>query len=146
MLKNVLFDYFQTGHFILPQDTYICLLTTKNSIMSTNAEAYKRFTEEMGNLELFHHEELYHAITDYLGPSIHQNDASKVACSDPSELKTVKESFLIGKLGMEDTPYLDEVIEQVCGAMGESNRNKHRATFYYLLVGILKKESVFLKA
>ena len=111
--------------------------------MATYEEAYKTFTEEMNGMGLQHHEELYHAILNYLGPSIHQKDASLVACSDPKELETIKRNFLIGKLGLEDGPKLDEAIEQVCGAMGTSNRNKHRATFYYLLVGILKKEEVF---
>ena len=50
----------------------------------------------------------------------------------------------MGKLGLPDGPELDSAIEQVCGAMGVSNRQKHRATFYYLLVAILKKEDVFL--
>ena len=113
--------------------------------MSTYEEAYKSFTEEMNALGLQHQEELYHAVLKHLGPSVHQKDASLVACSDKKELETIKKNFLIGKLGLEDTPRLDEAIQEVCGAMGESNRHKHRATFYYLLVGILKKESVFIK-
>lgn len=114
--------------------------------MATYEEAYETFTSEMNAMGLQHHEELYHAIVKYLGPSIHQKDASLVACSDDKERETIKKNFLIGKLEMEDSPRLDEVIEEVCHAMGESNRNKHRATFYYLLVGILKKESVFIES
>lgn len=114
--------------------------------MSTYEEAVQKFKAEMEELGMFCHEELYHAITKYLGSSIHQKDAALVACSDESELKTIKKNFLIGKLGMEDTDRLDAVLEEVCGAMGQSNRNKHRATFYYLLVAILKKESVFIKS
>ena len=113
--------------------------------MSTYEEAFATFTKELDALGLSYHEEMYHAIVRHLGPSIHDNDASKVACSDPSELETVKTSFLIGKLGMEDSPRLDEVIQEVCHALGQSNRNKHRATFYYLLTAILGKESVFIK-
>lgn len=102
------------------------------------------FKKEMNDMGMHYHEELYHAIADHLGPSIHDADASLVACSDPAELKTVKENFLMGKLGLEDSPRLDEAIEQACGGMGQSNRRKHRVTFYYLLVGILGEENHFL--
>lgn len=113
--------------------------------MPTYEEAFAIFTKELENLGFSYHEDLYHAITKHLGPSIHDNDASKVACSDPEELERVKSSFLVGKLGMDaDDPKLDHVIEQVCGALGQSNNNKHRATFYYLLTAILRKESVFI--
>ncbi len=112
--------------------------------MATYDEAHKSFTDEMDNIGINYHGDLYHAITKHLGPSIHDNDASKVACSDPNELKTVKENFLMGKLGLEDGPELDAAIAQVCGHMGDSNRHKHRATFYYLLVGIFRKESMFI--
>lgn len=113
--------------------------------MPTYEEAFAVFKQEVDNLGISVHEELYHAIVKYLGPSIHNKDASLVACSDKAELETIKKSFLIGKLGMEDGPRLDEVLKEVCHGLGESNRNKHRATFYYLLVAILKKESVFLE-
>ncbi|MCE7996958.1 MAG: DUF2853 family protein, partial [Roseivirga sp.] len=35
-----------------------------------------------------------------------------MACSDPEELKTVKESFLMGKLGSLDRPERAEEIEK----------------------------------
>lgn len=111
--------------------------------MATYQETFKEFTEEMKALGLSFHEDLYHEITKHLGPSIYDADASLVACSDDKELETVKKNFLIGKLGMEDSPRLDEVIEEVCHALGQSNRKKHRATFYYLLVTILEKGDVF---
>lgn len=112
--------------------------------MATYEEVLAQFKDEVKDLGLHIHEEMYHAIVNHLGPAIHDRDASLVACSDPEELKTVKNNFLIGKLGLEDGPELDRAIEQVCDALGKSNRNKHRATFYYLLTAILKKESVFI--
>ena len=112
--------------------------------MPTYDEAFATFKKEVDNLGIHVHEEMFHAITKHLGPTIHDKDASLVACSDPKELATIKKNFLIGKLGMEDGPRLDEVMKEVCHALGESNRNKHRTTFYYLLVAILKKESVFI--
>ncbi len=112
--------------------------------MPTYEESLEQFKAETRELGIHIHEELYHAIFDHLGPAVQDRDASLVACSDDEELKTVKENFLIGKLGLEDGPELDSAIKQVCGALGQSNRNKHRTTFYYLLTGILKKESVFI--
>lgn len=112
--------------------------------MATYEEAFARFTEEMNALGFSHHHELYDAVTKHLGPSIHSNDASKVACDDPNEMQTIKTEFLIGKLGLEDGPELDNAISQVCGALGKDNANKHRATFYYLLVAVLQKEHVFI--
>jgi hypothetical protein len=111
--------------------------------MATYEKALKEFKDEMDQLGMFHHEEVYHAITKYLGPSIHDRDASLVACSDPEELKRIKESFLIGKLGLSDGPHLDDAIKQACGALGLSNTKKHRPTFYYLLTAILDKGDVF---
>jgi len=113
--------------------------------MSKYEEMLVTFKEEMSNLGLSYHEETYHAIVEYLGPSIYDRDAALVACSDPKELAHIRKNFLLGKLEMEDTPRLDEAITEICHALGESNRNKHRPTFYYLLMAILNKEEVFLK-
>lgn len=103
------------------------------------------FKAEIDKLGIAVHDDLFNAIIDHLGPSVHDKDASLVACSDPEERKTIKENFLIGKLGLEDSPRLDEAIEEICRALGESNKNKHRPTFYYLLVAILKKEDAFIE-
>jgi hypothetical protein len=86
---------------------------------------------------------LFFSIVNHLGPAAYNQDAAHVACSDPSELNTVKKNFLINKLGMEDSPQLDEMIQDVCQKMGKSNRRKNRAIFYYLLTVMLEKESVF---
>ena len=78
-----------------------------------------------------------------LGPSIYNADASKVSGSDKIELETVKTNFLIKKLGLSDSPKLDEAIAEVMDQMGSSNRNKYRAMVYYLLVVKFKKQSVY---
>ena len=111
--------------------------------MSKKQQISAAFKAEMNNLGLHFHEEIYDGIVDYLGPSIHDADASLVACSDPKELEGIKTNFLMGKLGLEDSPRLDEAIKEICHGLGESNRRKHRTTFYYLLTAILNKESVF---
>jgi hypothetical protein len=78
-----------------------------------------------------------------LGPSIYKSDASKVSGSDNKELETVKNSFLINKLGMSDDPKLMAAIARVLNIYGTSNRNKHRAVVYYMLARHFKKESAY---
>ena len=88
--------------------------------------------------------DLLRSITKSLGPSIYNQDAAKVACSDKKELSRIKESFLIDKLGLDDDPSLDEAIDQVCETLGRSNRNKYRAVFYYLLVQRFEKQHLYI--
>lgn len=82
-------------------------------------------------------------VTIGCGPSIYNKDAATVSCSDQGELDTVKNNYLIKKLGLKDGPKLDEAIKKVCEMMGSSNRNKYRAMFYYLLCKEFGKESVY---
>ena len=79
-------------------------------------------------------EELLTKVAKGLGPSIYLADASMVSCSDQTEKDRVKNNFLIKKMGQTDGPKLDAAINTVCDQMGSSNRSKHRAVFYYLLV------------
>ncbi len=78
-----------------------------------------------------------------LGPSIYNADSETVAFSQPGELQTVKERFLMGKLGLSDGPELDEAIAAVGQQYGQSERNKHRAVVYYLLTKHFGKEDVY---
>lgn len=82
-------------------------------------------------------------VTIGCGPSIYNADAATVAGSQPSELETVRKSFLIKKLGMTDGPELMEAINSVIETYGRSERNKYRAVIYYLLVKHFGKESVY---
>lgn len=84
-------------------------------------------------------------VTIGLGPSIYNADSSTVAGSDQSEIDRVKQNFLIKKLGLNDSPELDEAIETVLNQYGKSNRNKYRVVIYYLLAKHFKKESVYNK-
>lgn len=88
-------------------------------------------------------EALLTAVTKSLGPSIYNDDSSRVSCSDKTELDRVKNNFLIGKMGLADSPKLDTALQEVCEQMGSANRNKFRAIFYYLLVKKLGLESKF---
>ena len=82
-------------------------------------------------------------VTIGCGPSIYNADSSTVSGSDPKELETVKNNFLIKKLGLSDSPELDKAIDSVMETYGKSNRNKYRAVVYYLLTKHFSKESVY---
>ncbi|WP_291868552.1 DUF2853 family protein [Maribacter sp.] len=82
-------------------------------------------------------------VTIGLGPSIYNIDASKVSGSDEKELATVKNNYLIKKLGMADSAKLDEGIKTVMDKYGSANRNKHRAVVYYMLCKHFGKQSVY---
>lgn len=82
-------------------------------------------------------------VTIGCGPSIYNADAATVSSTDPKELATVKNNFLIKKLALKDSPDLDKAIDAVMEKYGKSNRNKYRAVVYYLLTKHFKKESVY---
>lgn len=82
-------------------------------------------------------------VTIGCGPSIYNADAAAVSGSDASELATVKNNFLIKKLGLKDSPELDKGIAKVMDLYGKSNRNKYRAVVYYLLTKHFGKESAY---
>lgn len=79
------------------------------------------------------------------GPSIYNKDAATVAGTQESELLTVKNNFLIKKLGLNDSPDLDKAIDSVLEIYGKSNKNKYRAVVYYMLAVHFKRESVYNK-
>jgi Protein of unknown function (DUF2853) len=82
-------------------------------------------------------------VTIGCGPSIYNADASTIAGSQQSELDTVKNNFLIKKLGLKDGPELTKAIDDVLDKYGRSNKSKYRAVVYYLLAVHFKKESVY---
>ncbi|MFD1613701.1 DUF2853 family protein [Gelatiniphilus marinus] len=82
-------------------------------------------------------------VTIGCGPSIYNADSATVSGSDQTELATVKNNFLIKKLGLSDGADLDKGIQAVMDKYGQSNRNKYRAVVYYLLVKHFGKESAY---
>ena len=82
-------------------------------------------------------------VTIGCGPSIYNADASTVAGSQPSELETVKNNFLMKKRGLADGPALMDAINASIETYGKSERNKYRAVVYYMLVKHFNKESVY---
>ena len=111
--------------------------------MSQFDEKMSFYLEAVESLGLNLDADLVTAVAKSLGPSIYLADAGTVSASDPEELATIKEKFLIGKLGLNDGPELDAAIQEAVEAMGKSNRSKHRAIFYALLVKKFGKEGMY---
>lgn len=111
--------------------------------MSKFDEAVEKYTAENKKLKLGLSNELITAVAKGLGPSIYNKDAETVAGTDASELATVKNNFLIKKLGLKDGPELDTAIDEVIQTLGTSNRSKYRVHVYGLLTKKFKKESIY---
>lgn len=111
--------------------------------MSKFDEALDKYKSAMSEMGASADETLLTAVAKGLGPSIYLADASMVSCSDQTEKDRVKNNFLIKKLGCTDGADLDAAVNAVCDKMGTSNRSKHRAVFYYLLVKQLGLESKY---
>jgi hypothetical protein len=84
-------------------------------------------------------------VTIGCGPSIYDNDAQTVAASQSTELETIKNNFLMKKLGLPDSPKLMEGVNAAIETYGKSERNKYRAVFYYLLVKHFGRETAYNK-
>ena len=87
--------------------------------------------------------DLLKKVTIGCGPAIYNSDSSTVSSTNESELITVRNKFLIKKLGLSTDDKLNEGIDAVIEQYGRSNRHKYRAVFYYLLVKRFGKESVY---
>ena len=112
--------------------------------MSKRDELIAKYADDLKNkIGVTPDMDLLKKVTIGCGPSIYNKDASTVAGSDKSELETVKNNFLIKKLGLSDGPELDSAIASIMEKYGSSNPSKYRAVVYYLLPVHFKKESVY---
>ena len=113
--------------------------------MSKFDENVALYKAQNADLKLGLSDELIVGVAKALGPSIYNADSSKVSGSDSKERETVKNNYLIKKLGLKDSPELDKAIEEVMNQMGSGNRSKYRAVVYSLLAKKFGKESLYLK-
>lgn len=112
--------------------------------MSKRDELIARYADDLRNkCKLEPDMALLTKVTIGCGPAIYNADSSTVAGTDPSELETVKNNFLIKKLGLPDSPALMDAIHAAIETYGKSDRNKYRAVMYYLLVKHFGKEGVY---
>ena len=103
---------------------------------------YKKY---MKDRKLDYNPDLLTAVTKGLGPCIYKAHAEAVSDANEKELETIKNNFLIKKLGMSDGKGLEAGIEEVMGKIGKSEEKKYRAVVYYLLVKKFNKESIYKK-
>lgn len=82
-------------------------------------------------------------VTVGAGPSIYNSDSATVSSSDDKEIATVKNNFLIKKLGLSENQNLDGAIDAVMESYGKSNRSKYRVVVYYMLTKHFNKESIY---
>lgn len=88
-------------------------------------------------------EQLVTSIFRSLGPVVYNRDARYVACTDPYELKMIRDGFLTKQLGIRlDQQELDQALADTCQLMSDAPL-KLRVTFYYLLVKRYQKEALF---
>ncbi|MGI9545923.1 MAG: DUF2853 family protein [Flavobacteriaceae bacterium] len=87
--------------------------------------------------------ELLERVVHALGPAIYNRDAATVSSSSSSELETVKQNFLIKKLGLDDSPLLMDTILDIMEKYGTSERTKYRAVVYYMLVNSFNKQEIY---
>ena len=112
--------------------------------MSKRDELIAKYADDLKNkIGVTPDMDLLTKVTIGCGPSIYNKDSSTVAGSDQSELETVKNNYLIKKLGLSDGPELDAAIAKVMDMYGSSERNKFRAVVYYLLCQHFGKESIY---
>ena len=114
--------------------------------MSKFQECLDTYDKEFKKLGIKYDAKMLGVVAKACGPTIYKSDAAKVSSADAKELDRVKKNFLIKKLGLKDTPKLDEGIQHVIGQFGKSNRNKYRAMFYYLLAKKFRKSAMFKPA
>lgn len=84
-------------------------------------------------------------VTIACGPSIYNRDAATVSSGSKGELETVRNNFVMKKLGITDEEKAMGGVMAAIDTYGKSNRTKYRAVLYYLLTKHFGKESVFKK-
>lgn len=77
-----------------------------------------------------------------LGPALYNRDASLVAFSSTKELETVKNNFLIKKLGLTNEDQCAQALEAVKEKLSSINQ-KQRLVVYYLLAKEVNMEHIY---
>ncbi len=103
---------------------------------------YKQYMEDTN---LSYNADLLVAVTKGLGHCIYKTHAETISGTNSKELATIKNNFLIKKLGMSDNKNLEDGIKEVLEKIEKPKRKKYRAVVYYLLVEKFNKESVYKK-
>jgi hypothetical protein len=115
--------------------------------MSMTTHQYEAYVPNIAKYSSVVNEDAVRGIVNHCGIALRvkSRDPSWVAASDPTELATVRNSFLKKKLQLSDSDDdLDRVIQDVLYTM-RAETNKPRVTVYYLLAKHYGKLDLFIK-
>ncbi|MDB2437424.1 DUF2853 family protein [Hellea sp.] len=106
---------------------------TAASTDAAAADKYISYVEDVRGYDKDADAAIVKKIVDHCGIALQSRDGLYVACSDETERHTVRDSWLVKKLGLTgETAELDAKVMTVCETM-QKDRMKSRVTFYYLL-------------
>lgn len=106
----------------------------KNLIMEAKfSKEIEKLKSESERLNLGLSDELIIQTAQNLGPSLYLRDAKFVDSNSPSEIGYIKTEFLMGELGLEDGPILEEAIKEVLLRLDILKNKKYRVLVYALL-------------
>ncbi|MEE9346890.1 MAG: DUF2853 family protein [Robiginitomaculum sp.] len=106
---------------------------TVKTTKTVTADKYTVYIENVRKYDATANAAKITAIVKHLGIALQSRDGKFVACSDESERNTVRDSWLVKKLGVKGTAKtLDAKVAGICTQM-KADRLKCRVTFYYLL-------------
>lgn len=112
--------------------------------MSKRAELVEKYAAQIKDkLGMKPDMKLLEGVTKACGPSIYNNDSSKVSFKDEKEVARVKTNFIGKKLGITSAEKQDAAMKAVMDAYGKKSRVRYRAVTYYLLAKELRKASMF---
>ena len=97
---------------------------------------HEEFLEKIRSYDAGADEEVVKKLYNRLRLSIQNRDAATVACSQKSELETIRDGFCKKTLGLDAKHSDDEimgVLEKVCDEMSGDGSQKHRVPYYYLV-------------
>lgn len=75
------------------------------------------------------------------GPTIYNADSETVGTSSAGELNTLRDNWVMKKLGVTDEGEAMGGIQKVIREYGRDDRRKYRASLYYMLTTHFGKES-----
>jgi len=73
-------------------------------------------------------------------------DAEIVAATDTTELETVRDNFVMKKLGLEDADEAMNIVNKVAEEMKDFGSHKYRAVFYARCAEIAEKVDMLPEA
>ena len=110
--------------------------------MSKFDDAVEKAKAQLEDLGSSVDHDLLTSIAKGLGPALYNADARLVSTTSKTEMETLRRNFVMNKLGVGDEDDAKKACETIAQKM-EGIKQKHRLSFYYMLVDHLEKQSVY---